>query len=116
MKTVITTDATKISRLAGLFPGIIFDLRSMRKGCLIRVRFGKYVSLLTEENASFLCDVLGIVRRKRYPLYVIGDEEKWQEILRWADVPEPGTGDKTIGDLEEGAEQTRVGEDGVQEQ
>jgi hypothetical protein len=100
MKTVITTDAAKISRLVGMFPGPVFDLRPLGSGRQLRVRVGKYVSALDERDAPFLQDALGVAKRKRYPLYVIGEEEKWQEVLKWAQVPEPDVLDEMVGELE----------------
>jgi hypothetical protein len=95
MKTVITTDAAKISRLITLFPGPVFDLRPSRDGRLLCIRIGKHVSVLNEQDSSLLRDALTIAKRKRYPLYVIGNEEKWHEILGWADMVEPSGLDKT---------------------
>ncbi|MFL7795238.1 MAG: hypothetical protein AB8I69_24065 [Anaerolineae bacterium] len=100
MKTVITMDAAKISRLAGLFPGPIFDLRPFVDGRLVRVWVGEYVSVLNDHDAPFLRDALRIAKRKRYPLYVIGEEEKWQEVLKWAKVPESDALDEMAGELE----------------
>jgi hypothetical protein len=100
MKTVITTDASKISRLVTLFPGPIFELRPSKDGRLLRVRVGTYFSEVSRQDALYLRDVMRVVRRKRFPLYVIGEEEEWQEMLKWADVPDPRGLGEMAGDLE----------------
>ena len=100
MKTVITTDASKISRLVTLFPGPIFDLRPSKDGRLLRVKVGTYISEVSKQDALYLRDVMRVVRRKTFPLYVIGKEEEWQEMLKWADVLDPRALGKTVGGLE----------------
>ena len=89
MKTVITTDAAKIARLITMFPGPIFDLRPSRDERLLRVSVGAYSSEVSRQDALYLRDVMRVVRRKTFPLYVIGEEEEWQEMLKWADVLDP---------------------------
>jgi hypothetical protein len=41
-----------------------------------------------------------VVRRKTFPLYVIGDEQEWEEMLKWADVSEPSGLGEMAGDTE----------------
>jgi hypothetical protein len=108
MKTVITTDASKISRLATLFPGPIFDLRPSRDGRLLRVRVGMYISEVSRQDALYLRDVMRVVRRKTFPLYVIGEEEEWQEMLKWADVLDPRGLGEMVGDPESEGEPEQV--------
>jgi hypothetical protein len=81
MKTVITAHMGTAARIAGRFPGPIFDLRPPQGARLPRIMIGSRSLPLDRADASALRKILEASERLGYPIYVVGDEEQWEQIL-----------------------------------
>ena len=81
MKTVISTDMEKVARLAGRFPGPVFDLRLHDDSQVARVRIGTRVLSVQQTGASSLRSIMAAAERLGRPVYVIGEKGEWQLLL-----------------------------------
>lgn len=84
MKTVITAHMGTVARIASRFPGPIFDLRPPDGDRMPQIVIGRYTLPLDQTGASSLRSILEAAERLGYPIYVVGDEEQWEQILSQA--------------------------------
>lgn len=86
MKVVITTDVDEVLRLVRQFPGPVFDLRPSTNGRGPELEALEYYVPLLGIHLAALPYVLEVVRRWNGVVYVIGEEEQWEETQRRAQV------------------------------
>jgi hypothetical protein len=81
MKTVITAHMGTAARIACRFPGPVFDLRPPQGERLPQIVIGRRALPLDQADPSALRKILEAAERLGYPIYVVGDEEQWEQIL-----------------------------------
>ena len=84
MKTVLSTDIAKVGRLSCRFPGPVFDLRPSDGNRIPQIVIGRHVLPLEQTSASSLRSILAATERLGYPIYVVGEEEQWEQMLSQA--------------------------------
>jgi len=84
MKVVITTDVGEVLRLVKRFPGPVFDLRPSANGRGPELEALEYYVPLVGIHLAALPYVLEVVRGWNGVVYVIGEEEQWEETKRRA--------------------------------